>query len=107
MPETVWLRESSVLLLPCWVRTEAAVGDAVPRDRSISFEPKIFAYAQHRLASVDDLVICLVAKGMTRAQTASGILAWKGTLNYAMHYRFASKQDKKGSGPWTAPEDSL
>src|SRR6201984_2326944 len=37
----------------------------MPRDRDSSFAPKIVAKRQRRLGGVDDLVISLVAKGLT------------------------------------------
>ena len=40
----------------------------VPRDRDASFEPKIVAKRQRRLSGVDDLVISLVAKGLTTGE---------------------------------------
>src|SRR5215831_12738957 len=41
---------------------------SVPRDRDASFEPKIVAKRQRRLSGVDDLVISLVAKGLTTGE---------------------------------------
>jgi putative transposase len=41
---------------------------SVPRDRDSSFEPKIVAKRQRRLSGVDDLVISLVAKGLTTGE---------------------------------------
>src|SRR3954447_635728 len=40
----------------------------VPRDRDGSFEPKIVAKRQRRLAGVDELVISLSAKGLTTGE---------------------------------------
>jgi putative transposase len=40
----------------------------VPRDRDASFEPKIVAKRQRRLGGVDDMVISLVAKGLTTGE---------------------------------------
>jgi transposase-like protein len=40
----------------------------VPRDRNASFEPAIVAKRQRRLPGVDDLVISLVAKGLTTGE---------------------------------------
>jgi transposase-like protein len=40
----------------------------VPRDRDASFAPKIVAKRQRRLTGVDDLVISLVAKGLTTGE---------------------------------------
>src|SRR6266542_6118463 len=37
----------------------------VPRDRDASFQPKIVRKRQRRLVGVDDLVVSLVAKGLT------------------------------------------
>jgi putative transposase len=51
------------------VLTEAGpVAVSVPRDRDASFEPKIVAKRQRRLGGVDDLVISLVAKGLTTGE---------------------------------------
>jgi putative transposase len=51
------------------VLTEAGpVQVGVPRDRDASFEPKIVAKRQRRLGGVDDLVISLVAKGLTTGE---------------------------------------
>ena len=41
---------------------------SVPRDRDASFEPAIVAKRQRRLGGVDDLVISLVAKGLTTGE---------------------------------------
>jgi putative transposase len=41
---------------------------AMPRDRDASFAPKIVAKRQRRLTGVDDLVISLVAKGLTTGE---------------------------------------
>src|SRR5438094_3993529 len=41
---------------------------AVPRDRDASFAPKIVAKRQRRLGGVDDMVISLVAKGLTTGE---------------------------------------
>jgi putative transposase len=43
----------------------------VPRDRDASFEPAIVAKRQRRLGGVDDLVISLVAKGLTTGEVAA------------------------------------
>jgi putative transposase len=40
----------------------------VPRDRDSSFQPQIVAKRQRRLTGVDDLVISLVAKGLTTGE---------------------------------------
>jgi transposase-like protein len=51
------------------VLTEAGpVQVEVPRDRDASFAPKIVAKRQRRLGGVDDLVISLVAKGLTTGE---------------------------------------
>src|SRR5579859_4411119 len=41
---------------------------AMPRDRDASFAPKIVAKRQRRMTGVDDLVISLVAKGLTTGE---------------------------------------
>jgi putative transposase len=43
----------------------------VPRDRDASFEPAIVAKRQRRLAGVDDMVISLVAKGLTTGEVTA------------------------------------
>jgi transposase-like protein len=43
----------------------------VPRDRDASFEPRIVAKRQRRLAGVNDLVVSLVAKGLTTGEVAA------------------------------------
>src|ERR1035438_5569608 len=40
----------------------------VPRDRDASFEPRIVAKRQRRLGGVDDMVISLIAKGLTTGE---------------------------------------
>ena len=51
------------------VITEAGpVQIGVPRDRDASFAPKIVAKRQRRMTGVDDLVISLVAKGLTTGE---------------------------------------
>ena len=44
---------------------------SVPRDRDSSFEPKIVAKRQRRLTGVDEVVISLSAKGLTRGEIAA------------------------------------
>ena len=44
---------------------------SVPRDRDASFEPKIVAKRQKRLAGVDGLVISLAARGLTTGEIAA------------------------------------
>jgi putative transposase len=44
---------------------------SVPRDRDASFEPKIVAKRQKRLAGVDELVISLSARGLTTGEIAA------------------------------------
>src|SRR5580693_7818896 len=43
----------------------------VPRDRDASFAPRVVAKRQRRLAGVSDLVISLVAKGLTTGEVAA------------------------------------
>jgi putative transposase len=43
----------------------------VPRDRDASFEPQIVAKRQRRLSGVSDLVVSLVAKGLTTGEVAA------------------------------------
>ena len=44
---------------------------SVPRDRAGSFEPRLVRKRQRRLTGVDDLVISLVAKGLTTGEVAA------------------------------------
>ena len=44
---------------------------SVPRDRAGCFEPKLVRKRQRRLTGVDDLVISLVAKGLTTGEVAA------------------------------------
>jgi transposase-like protein len=44
---------------------------SVPRDRDASFDPKVVAKRQKRLAGVDELVISLSAKGLTTGEIAA------------------------------------
>jgi transposase-like protein len=43
----------------------------VPRDRNGTFEPKLVRKRQRRLTGVDDLVISLVAKGLTTGEVSA------------------------------------
>jgi transposase-like protein len=43
----------------------------VPRDRNATFEPKLVRKRQRRLTGVDDLVISLVAKGLTTGEVSA------------------------------------
>ena len=43
----------------------------VPRDRNGTFEPKIVGKRQRRMTGVDDLVISLVAKGLTNGEVSA------------------------------------
>jgi transposase-like protein len=54
------------------VLTEAGPAEiSVPRDRDASFEPRIVAKRQRRLAGLEDLVISLSAKGLTHGEIAA------------------------------------
>ena len=62
------------------VLTEAGpVHVEVPRDRDASFTPKIVAKRQRRLTGVDDLVISLVAKGLTTGEVQAHLAEIYGT----------------------------
>lgn len=43
----------------------------VPRDRAGTFEPRIVAKRQHRLGSIEDVVLSLSARGMTQGDIAA------------------------------------
>src|SRR5580692_9795428 len=51
----------------------------VPRDRDASFEPKIVAKRQRRLGGIDDMVISLVAKGLTTGEVQAHLAEIYGT----------------------------
>jgi putative transposase len=51
----------------------------VPRDRDASFQPKIVRKRQRRLTGVDDLVVSLVAKGLTTGEVAAHLAEVYGT----------------------------
>jgi putative transposase len=62
------------------VLTEAGpVEVAVPRDRDASFAPKIVAKRQRRLGGIDDMVISLVAKGLTTGEVQAHLAEIYGT----------------------------
>src|SRR6266516_4473605 len=50
---------------------------AVPRDRDASFQPQIVGKRQRRLVGVEDLVMSLVAKGLTTGGVLEGLQAWQ------------------------------
>src|SRR6266536_1358168 len=51
----------------------------VPRDRDASFQPKIVRKRQRRLVGMDDLVVSLVAKGLTTGEVAAHLAEIYGT----------------------------
>jgi len=51
----------------------------VPRDRDSTFQPKIVGKRQRRLGGVEDLVISLVAKGLTTSEVAAHLAEIYGT----------------------------
>jgi len=51
----------------------------VPRDRDASFQPKIVRKRQRRLVGVDDLVVSLVAKGLTTGEVQAHLAEVYGT----------------------------
>jgi transposase-like protein len=51
----------------------------VPRDRDSSFQPKIVRKRQRRLGGVDDLVVSLVAKGLTTGEVQAQLAEIYGT----------------------------
>jgi putative transposase len=51
----------------------------VPRDRDGSFQPKIVRKRQRRLGGVDDLVVSLVAKGLTTGEVQAQLAEIYGT----------------------------
>ena len=62
------------------VLTEAGpVELEVPRDRDSSFEPKIVAKRQRRLGGIDDMVISLVANGLTTGEVQAHLAEIYGT----------------------------
>jgi transposase-like protein len=55
------------------------VAVSVPRDRDASFEPAIVAKRARRLGGVDDIVISLVAKGLTTGEVQAHLAEIYGT----------------------------
>jgi transposase-like protein len=55
------------------------VAVSVPRDRDASFEPAIVAKRARRLGGVDDMVISLVAKGLTTGEVQAHLAEIYGT----------------------------
>src|SRR6266498_529250 len=51
----------------------------VPRDRDASFQPRIVRKRQRRLVGVEDLVVSLVAKGLTTGEVAAHLAEIYGT----------------------------
>jgi putative transposase len=51
----------------------------VPRDRDASFQPKIVRKRQRRMTGVDDLVVSLVAKGLTTGEVQAHLAEIYGT----------------------------
>jgi putative transposase len=51
----------------------------VPRDRDASFQPKIVRKRQRRLVGTDDLVVSLIAKGLTTGEVAAHLAEIYGT----------------------------
>jgi putative transposase len=51
----------------------------VPRDRDSTFQPKIVGKRQRRLVGVDDLVVSLVAKGLTTGEVQAHLAEVYGT----------------------------
>jgi putative transposase len=51
----------------------------VPRDRDASFQPQIVRKRQRRLVGVEDLVVSLVAKGLTTGEVAAHLAEIYGT----------------------------
>ena len=51
----------------------------VPRDRASSFEPVIVAKRQRRMGGIDDIVISLVAKGLTTGEVQAHLAEIYGT----------------------------
>jgi putative transposase len=65
---------------PKTVLTQAGpVEVSVPRDRDASFEPVIVAKRQRRLGGIDDMVISLVAKGLTTGEVQAHLAEIYGT----------------------------
>ncbi len=60
----------------------------MPRDRGSSFEPQIVAKRQRRLGGVDDLVISLVAKGLTALHwDQARALAGQGRPDFGVRFK--------------------
>ena|ERR1017187_930907 len=67
----------------------------VPRDRDSSFEPRIVAKRQRRLGGVDDMVISLIAKGLTTGEVQG---APRGDLRRAGFPGDGQQHHRPGAG---------
>ena len=81
--------------------TEAGpVEVAVPRDRASSFEPKIVAKRQRRLSGVDDLVISLLAKGLTHGEICAHLAEIYGAQVSKQTISTITDRVMEGMGEW-------
>jgi hypothetical protein len=71
----------------------------VPRDRDASFEPKIVAKRQRRMAGVNDLVVSLAAKGLTTGEVAAQKwLIW--AFPHSAGIQITRAQTRQGGASW-------
>jgi transposase-like protein len=72
----------------------------VPRDRDASFQPKIVRKRQRRLTGVDDLVVSLVAKGLTTGEVAAHLAEVCGTQVSRQTISTITDRVLEGLGEW-------
>src|SRR6266496_2143059 len=80
----------------------------MPRDRDASFQPKIVRKRQRRLGGVDDLVVSLVAKGLTTGEVAAHLAEIYGTQVSRQTISVITDRVLEGLGAWQSrPLDAV
>jgi putative transposase len=72
----------------------------VPRDRDASFEPRIVRKRQRRLGGVEDLVVSLVAKGLTTGEVQAHLAEIYGTQVSRQTISTITDRVLEGLGAW-------
>src|SRR6266540_973235 len=80
----------------------------VPRDRDASFQPQIVRKRQRRLVGVEDLVVSLVAKGLTTGEVAAHLAEISGTQVSRQTISTITDRVLEGLGAWQSrPLDAV
>ena len=72
----------------------------VPRDRDASFQPQIVRKRQRRLGGVEDLVVSLVAKGLTTGEVAAHLAEIYGAEVSRQTISVITDRVLEGLGAW-------